>query len=333
MANNKTTVTELVTGLGMLGLGSIEDALRAEPRQMVSVSPERWRLLGDLYSGGALSAEFSAAWSNGQAFLRAADGLRGRVPLTIEWKGGTKAPGDEVVPADLRIDHVYLVSCKYLSKILHNVSPHYLFERLLAGGQGQRGADWYLRTAENELTALYGMATAAFRSDVPSSPRDLSPGDRLLLTERLGGRWPLEARDLAKEFSLAVSSRTASIWMEAMDTESARERFLWRLLRIGSAPYFVLGSDGRSSLRLRIQTPWDWKQQYRLRSWTATPGSGEQPIVGWAAEVEDHRSGSTVEVTGHVEIRWSHKKFCGAPEAKLYLDTPHHRVPGYVQLV
>ena len=35
---------------------------------------------------------------------------------------------------------------------------------------------------------------------------------------------------------------------------------------------------------------------------------------------------------GHVEIRWSHRPFCGPPEAKIYLDTHHDEVPGYVPL-
>lgn len=40
-----------------------------------------------------------------------------------------------------------------------------------------------------------------------------------------------------------------------------------------------------------------------------------------------------VEVAGHVEIRWSHGRFGGHPEAKVYLDTPHAQVPGYHPLV
>ena len=67
--------------------------------------------------------EFAAAWANGQAFLAAEEGLRGRPPRLVEWKGPTQAPGDEVVPADLRVDHVWLVSCKYLSKVLANAAP------------------------------------------------------------------------------------------------------------------------------------------------------------------------------------------------------------------
>ena len=65
------------------------------------------------------------------------------------------------------------------------------------------------------------------------------------------------------------------------------EAMLWRLLRIGSAPYFVLGSSAARSLRLRIATSWDWRQQYRLVSVGMEPQSGGQPRVGWEAVVRD----------------------------------------------
>jgi hypothetical protein len=107
----RTTVTELATGLGILGYSSIHEAVRALPYEMVGVAPETWEILELAIEGGALAAEFEAAWNNGQAFLLARDALRGRRPLTIEWKGGQK-PSDEAAPIDLRVDHVYLVSCK-----------------------------------------------------------------------------------------------------------------------------------------------------------------------------------------------------------------------------
>ena len=106
---------------------------------MHSLSPEMWERLERLRAGGAYDAEFHAAWANGQAFLTADDGLRGRLPRVVEWKGTGRAPGDEVAPIDLRVDHVYLVSCKYLSKILFNVSPASVFDALLFGGPS-RGA-------------------------------------------------------------------------------------------------------------------------------------------------------------------------------------------------
>ncbi len=132
MPSAKTEITEIVTGLAITGAPTIEAAL-AE-RAVANVGPEVWDRLDGLHRAGGHRVEFAAAWANGQAFLAAEEGLRGRPPRVVEWKGPTQAPGDEVVPADLRVDHVWLVSCKYLTKVLANSAPARLFDRGLAGG-------------------------------------------------------------------------------------------------------------------------------------------------------------------------------------------------------
>ncbi|MFP5254785.1 MAG: hypothetical protein ACLGI8_02935 [Acidimicrobiia bacterium] len=320
-----------MTGLGMLGDDSPEEAIHREPREMVSVSPELWGLLRSLYVGGAMRAEFLAAWTNGRAFLEADDGLRGRVPRIVEWKGATRSPGDEAVPADLRVDHVYLVSCKYLSRIVLNASPHYLFDRLLAGGQGLRGVDWYRTVAGDELDELCGAACR--HVGLPFSGFDrLTSDDRRALALALAKRWPDELRSDARRFASVVASRTAQRWQDALASARTPEQLLWRLLRIGSAPYFVLGTDKAHTLRLRVETPWDWRQRYRLTGFQVGTQASDQPVVTWSAQVEELRSGVNRRVSGHVEVRWSHGKFKSPPEAKVHLDTPHHRVPGYVTI-
>jgi len=57
-----------------------------------------------------------------------------------------------------------------------------------------------------------------------------------------------------------------------------------------------------------------------------------QPQVRWQALILDKASGDERTIDGHVEVRWSHGRFGKPPGAKAYLDTPHHRVPGYVTL-
>lgn len=59
------------------------------------------------------------------------------------------------------------------------------------------------------------------------------------------------------------------------------------------------------------------------------PSQRAQPEVEWQVSVQEKRTLREVLVTGHVEVRWSHGKFAQPPEAKVYLDTPHHLVPGY----
>jgi hypothetical protein len=408
MPSDRTTVTELGTALGMLGQADIDEALRSPTPVMHSLSPEMWERLSRLRAGGAYDGEFHASWANGQAFLAADDGLRGRLPKVVEWKGTGRAPGDEVAPIDLRIDHVYLVSCKYLSNILFNVSPSHVFDDLLVGALSRggrvdrdhstRGGDWYAAVAPAEYQALYeavrdaahgwdsggeaslssamplepsvraGRARAAVslpglddadgdgrggasrpagpvgdggvaRTGVPPDPLRALPSQAIDLTSQqrdalgqwLRPGWPAGAKALYQDLSSAVASASARRWDAALG-ESAREAMLWRLLRIGSAPYFVLGCSAARSLRLRIATSWDWRQRYRLASFTVEPQRGGQPRVGWEALVRDRVSHELHEVTGHIEVRWSHGRFGGLPEAKGYLDAPHHLVPGYFAL-
>jgi hypothetical protein len=398
MPSDRTTVTELGTGLGMLGLEGRAESLRSRTPVMHSLSPEMWDRLELLHAGGAYEAEFHAAWANGLAFLTAGDGLRGRLPQIVEWKGTGRAPGDEVAPIDLRVDHVYLISCKYLSKILFNVSPTSIFDSLLFGGPGRGsraarevppgGGDWYAEVAPAEYQALYecvrlaaseaphatspfsptsptrpegphhrsaavalpglggeqaagvseggeahGQAAPSALRDLPPRAVDLTVSQREALGHWLRPGWPPGAKDLYTALSRTVARASARRWEAAMgDRGGSGEAMLWRLLRIGSAPYFVLGSAAERSLRLRIATSWDWRQHFQLIAITMEGQAGGQPRVGWEAMVRDRTTYEVHSVVGHIEVRWSHGRFGGLPEAKGYLDTPHHLVPGYFTL-
>jgi hypothetical protein len=385
--NLRTMVTELGTGMGMLGHGDVDEVLAVRSPVMRSLSPDQWDRLSALRAGGAFDAEFHAAWVNGQAFFAARDGLRGRRPEVVEWKGVVRAGGDEVAPIDLRIDHVYLVSCKYMSNILFNASPAHVFESLLAGGSARRGrgegGDWYAEVAPAHYQRLYDSVRRAVREEVdpreedtecqparatPGRPPvlpglepathtdradqgtvarhstevlrelpvravDLTSIHRAALRERLKSGWPGDARGAYRDLSDEVARASVARWRARLSGGvGTGEAMLWRLLRIGSAPYFVLGSSATRSLRLRIATPWDWKQLFGLVRFEVFAQEGGQPRVGWLAVVRERATGELHEVSGHVEVRWSHGRFGGPPEAKGYLDTRHHLVPGYFPL-
>lgn len=302
---------------------------------MVSVAPETWDLLQRAHKGGRLFADFEHAWANGQAFLAATDGLRGRRPVVIEWKGSHRTPGDEVAPIDLRIDHVFLVSCKYLSKIMINASPSHLFERLLQGGHGIKASDWYAEVAGAAYQALYEATITELNwldNDLPTAVTELRGADRKRLANVLSNGWPSKTALLYQELTNIVARETAIRWQELLRPRGASEAMLWRILRMGSAPYFVLGASPTEPLRIRVATPWDWRLHYRLRNLQCNPQPGGQARIGWTAEVEDRHSDVIHVIRGHVEVRWSHGRFGGRPEAKVYLDTPHACVPGYYAL-
>jgi hypothetical protein len=331
VADLRTAITEVVTGLGMLGYDDVETALVAAPEALLNVEPSDYEALLRAWKERQHIDIFTAALMNGRAFLAARDGLRDRIPLVVEWKGAHRAPGDEVVPADLRIDHVYLVSCKYLSRIVVNASPHHLFDRLLAGGHGRRGADWFGEVAPAEHAALYAAVRDELELDLPGAVDALDTKQRRDLGHRLNAGWPGDTVRLYENLVTRVADASADRWRTAIGADA--ESMLWRLLRIGSAPYFVLGSAATGFLRLRIATPWDWRRDYELRAFEVAPRAGGQPMVSWRAVVRARESKTERVVDGHVEIRWSHGRFAGRPEAKVYLDTPHTEIPGYFPLL
>ncbi len=304
---------------------------RRRPDRIGNVTPAVWETLTRAWKEGRHPDVFAAAFMNGARFLRAADALRGRIPALVEWKGAHRAPGDEVVPADLRVDHVYFVSCKYLSRIVVNASPHHLFDRLLAGGQGRRGGDWFQEVAPDEHRALYD-AVRNGRRDVrlPDDMCELDTVQRRALGLALRDGWPAGTIEHYRALVERSAVESARRWNDAVC--DAAEPMLWRLLRIHSAPYFVLGASPRGFLRLRIATPWDWRQKFELRTFDVEARAGGQPIVAWQASVRDRDDRTVRVVRGHVEVRWSHGRLAAPPEAKVYLDTPHDEVPGYFAL-
>ena len=96
-----------------------------------------------------------------------------------------------------------------------------------------------------------------------------------------------------------------------------------------AAPYYVLGArHDRTEMRYRVGTPWDFAQNYQIVSLAIAPGQRGQPSVDWTFHVRDS-AGTISTIFGHVEVRWSHGKLNGSPEAKVYLDCEPESVPGY----
>ncbi len=331
MPGSLTEITEITTALGTLA-PDIEFAMRTRPERLVNVTDEVWERLVEAFRMEANVTTFATAFENGVAFLRADDGLRRRPPRLVEWKGHHKVPGDDVVPADIRIDHVYQVSCKYLSKITQNCGPSRLFDRLLVG-ERRTNEDWFATVAPDEYQSFYEQIRDHLDLALPERVDLLTPRDRAALKGPLSGRSLPSASQVAwASLCVAVSTESARRWNAALATPTSRLRTLWRLLRIGDAPYFVLGADGRSHVRLRVASAWDWTQRFDLRSFSVARRQAGQPEVGWSAAVTERESKRVVEISGHVEVRWSHGRLQGAPEAKVYLDTPFTSVPGYFQL-
>jgi hypothetical protein len=221
------------------------------------------------------------------------------------------------------------VSCKYLSKVVLNASPSRLFDRALMGDE-RGGGNWFTQTAPTPMASLYDAARTWTGLDLPDRYEDLDRDQQRLLRAALPARsLPEELRPRWAALSDAVSCASAERWNAALSGPRDRLRLLWRMLRVSSTSYFVLGTSKDQYLRMRIASQWDWMQDHELRALRIEPRPAGQPEVAWTAVVRTRCSGEDHEVRGHVEVRWSHGRFVGAPEAKVYLDTPFDQVPGF----
>lgn len=336
MPDDRTTITELATALGVTGASSLQEATAERPGNL-AIGDESWERLERILAGGKHGALALAAFANGAFFAGHPSGLDGRAPRLIEWSGDRRIPGDQAVPADLLVDRVYMISCKYLSQILHNTAPARLFEDILAPSSQARHPDWFAELAPRQHLALYRSALKLLGLDgMPDTPGWLDTAQRRRLRDAFrehGSRgMPGELRAPYDALIAAVSKQSAERWQETLREPAQQERMLWRLLRTYSATYYILGIDRRRTMRLRVMTPWEWRQSFEFRSFAIEPDGRGQPRVNWMARYRERSDGRRGEVYGHVEVRWSHRPFCGPPEAKIYLDTRHDEVPGYVQL-
>jgi len=326
----RTEISEIVTGLGLFGFRDLQRALSARPRYITNVDNDVYDRLDEALARGSHADVFETAYANGAAFARADDALRGRPPWTVEWKGPHRPPAYEQIPADLRVDHVYLISCKYGSNILHNASPWHLFTGALAE-RSRKSGDWFIEVAPQSFQAFYAQVRAVVADpSLPDRVDQLNQVQRRKLQQALPRRWPDELLPDWRLVAYEIACASADRLLKVASGKANREELLWRMLRLQAAPYFVLGADMKGlPLRYRVTTPWDFRTRYTVKSVDLWGEPAGQPTVHWRADVIDRVRDQTRIVEGHVEIRWSHGKFVGAPEAKVYLDTPHHDVAGY----
>ena len=182
--------------------------------------------------------------------------------------------------------------------------------------------------------AAFAAAATVDVDPLPMQAIDICADHRQLVKRAFGrGRaWPSEeAAEAYRWLAVDVSNESAMRWKANLERNP--DEMLWRLLRFAPAPYFVLGrSSAGYPLHYRVATPWDFRERFELKAFDAWGDAVGQPLVRWRAEVRPNGGGEITSVGGHIEVRWSHGRFGGMPEAKIYLDTPHHQVPGYFEV-
>ena len=335
MSNDRTKITELATALGMTKYPTLKEACQNRPEE-IKIDATIWSDLDKIIDEGQFVQYAQKAFSNGKYFRDHPDGLLGQTVRRIEWTANQKNPGDENFPSDIIINRTIYISCKYKSNLLHNAAPARIFVNSLLP-QPYKKLNWYEHVAREEYNSFYKKSISFFDlANMPDTPDQLTKSQKERLKkcfEPYSSRLPPPLQESYQELIFKVSSVSSNKWKEAFNNLDKPVRMLWRLLRIYTATYFILGSNGKNDLRIRVCTPWEWNKKFKLQSFDIFPAGGGQPQVNWKAQCLDKNNKSSHEINGIVEIRWSHGKFGGNPEAKVQLKTKHEQVPGYYPLL
>ena len=336
MPDNRTKITELATALGMTKYPTLKEACQNRPEE-IKIDATIWSDLDKIIDEGQFAQYAQKAFSNGKYFKDHQDGLLGQTVRRIEWTANQKNPGDENFPSDIIINRTIYISCKYKSNLLHNAAPARIFVNALAPLPGKKQPNWYQEVARKEYISFYKQSINSFGlANMPDNPAQRTKSQKECLKKcfkRPPSEWPPPLQESYQELIFKVSSVSSNKWKEAFNNLDKPVRMLWRLLRIYTATYFILGSNGKNDLRIRVCTPWEWNRKFKLQSFDIFPAGGGQPQVNWKAQCLDKKNKSSHEINGIVEIRWSHGKFGGNPEAKVQLKTKHEQVPGYYPLL
>jgi hypothetical protein len=325
-----TLISELATALGTIRK-TLPEAIAHMPTELLDVPSEVWQTLTDLHRDCKHSDLFEMSFANGRSFAESALALRHRQPQTVEWCGLRKIGGEDAIPADLRVDDVYLISCKYNSLHLSNSGPAKLFENRLR--ETPVSPSWYGVVAPAEYQAYYEAVREHFvLESLPIDVTALTVADRQLLKSKLPRQLPAELTGVVANFCQAVSTQSADRWSASLGTPKQRADFAMSLLRIPQAVYFLLGQRGTTALRFKVLSRWDWAARYEIKDFSVSSSTAMQPTVTWQLDVLDNLVGAEQSATGHVEIRWGHGRFNGVPEAKVVLDSELKDTPGYVFL-
>lgn len=233
---------------------------------------------------------------------------------------------------------MYLISCKYgVQRALQLVAGQRVERGVSTPVCAGRDADWFATATPGPYAQLWSAVRAyldaAGCSGLPIEVDHLTPAQRSAVRRRC----PKAARGLGSRSTVGAGS----LWPRARPQRTcgnvrfppgptARKR---RGVCCGyrRRPISCWCSPAKGArLAYRVGTPWDLRQAFEFRGLTIGPRDAGQPVVDWSAQFVDRLTGQDRSVEGHVEVRWSHGRFGAPPEAKVYLDTPHHLVPGYV---
>ncbi len=268
---------------------------------------------------------------------------KGVTPQNIIWTGKDKITGVVSVAKDLEILN-FRVSIKENANVFINGSPITVFEDLPQGlfGQKKRGEDWFIKTAKQELENYYRLCrkTLGIHDKYETVEKFYANKDKLYKKE-FGKKVADIHKDKNEYILLAykkvcdkVSNISSEIFnqnlskFKATNTSSiALQPIFHYFFKINGIKYIIAGTEKNKPFASLLEDSMSWTKKYSFLNIIAEPKSAGQPEVLLTFLFKDKSTNTIFKISVKVEIRWSHGKFCGNPEAKVYKQWSYMELP------
>ncbi|HHT85005.1 MAG: hypothetical protein ACOX34_04575 [Bacillota bacterium] len=339
MATIKTKTTELSVACGILEhdvLSILSDELpflfnnTVDEKTLIDVQRE--------YVSPSNHSLYSSLWAQGK-HLRANYEPFNSVS-NVSWTGGLRQSSTVSASKDLVVAGTS-VSVKGKSNVIYNLSPTNLFEQIPSGQlMAAHSENWFLKLVPKELNDLYKIASRYLPSlpdDVETFEGSATSTHRQILRDHIAN----SSRETQESFShkyLEMCHKVAEISSNMFNTNFERafcsasrsalvDSIIKIFFRLDSSPYLLVSLDWDGPLSQVIPSITEWKQHHQFVSLVATPNlSKKQSVVDFILTIRENSTRQDRSYKFHAEIRWSHGRFCGNPEAKLYKDFPWRAV-------
>lgn len=331
MSSNKTMATEISVALGLSGYDFTEESMLKIKNVTKEVSSE----IMNFSSMNKKNLQLCIKFHNLGLSIRNKDTFVGE--KEIEWTGNSKistgiSMAQDLIESSGNFNIAY--SIKQDSKVVSNSSPGRL-EKIMSGMNihGSRYENWFQKIAPNEYQDFYeacdGEKFTGFKTVLEWDKAKKSETNKKAFRDYVANKIKNNpyAKEKYKIFCKAVSENTANIYNQYLIGKNSNElkSIFWNFFRMDSNQYILCGTEKRKNFAVKVDSVKEIDRKYKIKSIQAFAKVAGQPEVIISFCIADAEKTYTFNM--RIELRWSHGKFCGNPEAKIYKEFSYKDLP------
>jgi len=266
--------------------------------------------------------------------------------IKLKWSANGAPGTGDTVAQDLIIDNTNTrVSIKENAELFQNPSPAQVFELWPKGMSftRARSKDWFITIANKELNDYFSAC------DGPKITGQANVNDyykKVIGSTTINGVGVKKRKHFTNHVSELHEQKNSTvlsayqIFCNKVSIESAKvfntnfkntffkkngfydindlTNLISVFFKMDAQEHILAGTEENDSFAVIVLDINRWKQQFAIVDITAKPRQAGQPEVLIEFCIKDNLSGIEYKYNFQSQIRWSHGKFCGNPEGKLY---------------